>query len=192
MSTADPALPSDLPPDLSPDLPPDLRDEIAAMMAATDHPHGVTVGALAAVQARFGWVSDAHLVELARLIGVSAAELDGVATYFNLIFRRPVGRHVIMMCDSVSCWLMGADALRARLCDRLGIQPGQTTPDGAATLLPIVCLGHCDHAPALLVDRTLHGDLDESRIDAIADGVRAKEQARERARERGTERGREP
>ncbi|ACI50505.1 NADH dehydrogenase (ubiquinone) 24 kDa subunit [Gluconacetobacter diazotrophicus PA1 5] len=160
MSTADPP------------LPPDLKAEIAAMVRAADYPRAVSVGALAAVQARFGWVCDAHLAELSDLTGLSVADLDGVATFFNLIFRRPVGRHVIMMCDSVSCWIMGRDALCARLCDRLGIRPGQTTPDGAVTLLPIVCLGHCDHAPALLVDRTLHGDVDEAGIDRIADNVR--------------------
>jgi NADH-quinone oxidoreductase subunit E len=153
-------------------LPPDLRAEIAALMREAAYPRGASVGALAAVQARFGWVSDAHLTELAGVMGLPVADLDGVATYFNLIFRRPVGRHVIMMCDSVSCWIMGRDALCARLCDRLGIRPGQTSADGAVTLLPIVCLGHCDHAPALLVDRTLHGDLDAAGIDRIADSVR--------------------
>ncbi|GBQ86475.1 NADH-quinone oxidoreductase chain E [Gluconacetobacter johannae DSM 13595] len=154
-------------------LPPDLRADIAAMAAAEHHARMAAIPALMAVQARLGWVSDAHLADVAGLLGLSPADLDGVATFFNLVFRRPVGRHVILMCDSVSCWIMGRDALCARLCDRLGIRPGQTTADGAVTLLPIVCLGHCDHAPAMLVDRTLHGDLDEAGIDRIANALAA-------------------
>jgi NADH-quinone oxidoreductase subunit E len=90
-----------------------------------------------------------------------------VATFYNLIFRRPVGRHVIMVCDSVSCWIMGCDRVRKHLHDRLGIGPGETTPDHRFTLLPIVCLGCCDHAPAMTVDSDLHGDLDPQKIDAV-------------------------
>ncbi|MFT8646441.1 NADH-quinone oxidoreductase subunit NuoE [Gluconacetobacter sp.] len=153
-------------------LPPELRERIADLARTEHRPRAASVSALTVVQERFGWVSDAHLVETASLLGMSPADLDGIATYFNLIFRRPVGRHVIMLCDSVSCWIMGRDTVCARLQARLGIRPGETTPDGAVTLLPIVCLGHCDHAPAMLVDRTLHGDLDAETAERLADGLR--------------------
>lgn len=153
-------------------LPAELRARIADLARTEHRPRAASVSALTMVQERFGWVSDAHLVETASLLGMSPADLDGIATYFNLIFRRPVGRHVIMLCDSVSCWIMGRDTVCARLQARLGIRPGETTPDGAITLLPIVCLGHCDHAPAMLVDRTLHGDLDAETAERLADGLR--------------------
>ncbi|GEB37854.1 NADH-quinone oxidoreductase subunit E [Gluconacetobacter liquefaciens] len=153
-------------------LPAELRARIADLARAEHRPRAASVSALTMVQERFGWVSDAHLAETASLLGMSPADLDGIATYFNLIFRRPVGRHVIMLCDSVSCWIMGRDTVCARLQARLGIRPGETTPDGAVTLLPIVCLGHCDHAPAMLVDRTLHGDLDAETAERLADGLR--------------------
>ena len=90
-------------------------------------------------------------------------ELDGVATFYNLIFRKPVGRHVIMLCDSVSCWIMGYERLRAQPDDAAGHRLGETTADGRFTLLPIVCLGACDHAPAMMIDDDLHGDLDAER-----------------------------
>ncbi|MBB2164114.1 NADH-quinone oxidoreductase subunit NuoE [Gluconacetobacter sp. 1b LMG 1731] len=153
-------------------LPAELRARIADLARTEHQPRAASVSALTMVQERFGWVSDAHLLETASLLGMSPADLDGIATYFNLIFRRPVGRHVIMLCDSVSCWIMGRDTVCARLQARLGIRPGETTPDGAVTLLPIVCLGHCDHAPAMLVDRTLHGDLDAETAERLADGLR--------------------
>ena len=148
-------------------LPQRLREEILELSAHEPHPRAACIEALARVQREFRWVSDAHLREVAALLGMSAADLDGVATYFNLIFRRPVGHHVLLLCDSVSCWLMGRERLDAHLRRRLCIAPGQTTPDGDITLLPTVCLGHCDHAPALMLDDELHGDVDEQRLDRI-------------------------
>ena len=125
------------------------------------------IEALMAVQRRHRWVSDRQLAEVAALLGMAPDELDGVATFYNLIFRRPVGRHAILLCDSVSCWLMGHDALLAALEARLGIGRGETTADGRFTLLPIVCLGHCDHAPALMIDDDLHGDVEPRNLDAL-------------------------
>jgi NADH-quinone oxidoreductase subunit E len=96
---------------------------------------------------------------------MSPTDLDSVATFYNLIFRKPVGRHVIMICDSVSCWIMGYDRMRKHLRERLGIELGETTPDNRFTLLPIVCLGCCDRAPAMMVDSDLCSDLDPQKID---------------------------
>lgn len=149
-----------------------LRQEIAAVAAQAEHKRAAALDALKLVQKRFGHVCDLHLAETAALLEMTPAELDSVATFYNLIFRRPVGRHVILLCDSVACWVMGAAAARAHVCERLGINPGETTPDGRFTLLPIVCLGHCDHAPAMMVDEDQHGDLNATRLDAILDGYR--------------------
>lgn len=146
-----------------------LRAEIAAVVQRAEYTRAAGIEVLQLVQKRFGFVSDQHLDEVAVMLEMTPAELDGVATFYNLIFRRPVGRHVILLCDSVSCWMTGANAARARLCKRLGIEPGETTADNRFTLLPIVCLGHCDHAPAMMVDQDLHGDLDAARLDAILD-----------------------
>ncbi|WP_010510238.1 NADH-quinone oxidoreductase subunit NuoE [Komagataeibacter europaeus] len=153
-------------------LPAPVRAEILVLAAREPHPRGAGVAALRLVQTRFGWVSTAHLREVAGLLGMSADDLDGIATYFNLLFRRPVGRHVIMLCDSVSCWIMGRGPLCAHLCRTLGIKPGETTADNAITLLPTVCIGHCDHAPAMLVDDTLHGDVDTATLDRLIDTLR--------------------
>lgn len=153
-------------------LPAPVRAEILALAAQELHPRGAAVAALRLVQARLGWISTAHLNEVAGLLGMSADDLDGVATYFNLLFRRPVGRHVIMLCDSVSCWIMGREPLCAHLCRTLGIKPGETTADNAITLLPTVCIGHCDHAPAMLVDSILHGDVDTAILDHLIDTLR--------------------
>jgi NADH-quinone oxidoreductase subunit E len=93
-----------------------------------------------------------------------------VATFYSLIFREPVGKHVILLCDSVSCWLMGYERIRKQLQDRLDIDLGQTTADEVFTLLPIPCLGTCDHAPAMMIDEALYRDLDEEQVDKILSG----------------------
>ena len=142
-------------------------NEIETEAARYPRRDAVSIDALKIVQKRRGWISDESLTDIARHIGMSPTELDSIATFYNLIFRRPVGRHVIMACDSVSCWLMGCDAVESHLEDRLGIGLGETTPDDRFTLLPIVCLGCCDHAPAMMIDDDLHGDLHAETIDAV-------------------------
>lgn len=125
------------------------------------------VEALKVVQRRHGWVSDENLEAVASLLGMTADELDGVATFYSLIFRKPVGRHVVLLCNSVSCWMLGYDRLRAHLEQRLNVSMGGTSEDGRMTLLPVVCLGACDHAPVMMVDEDLHRDLDAGKIDGI-------------------------
>jgi NADH-quinone oxidoreductase subunit E len=124
----------------------------------------VAIDALKIVQRHRSWISDESLKDIAAHLGMSAADLDGIATFYNLIYRRPVGRHVISVCDSVSCWIMGGEQLCEHLQQHLGIGLGGTTPDDRFTLLPTVCLGCCDRAPAMMVDRDLHTDLDPQKI----------------------------
>jgi len=148
-------------------LTPEERHEIEVELARYPIRQSVSIDALQIVQRHRGWVSDESLKDLAEFLEMSVEDLDGVATFYNLIFRKPVGRHVIMVCDSVSCWIMGYERLRDQLSRRLGVRMGETTGDGRFTLLPIVCLGTCDHAPAMMVDGDLHRDLDPQQIDGI-------------------------
>lgn len=125
------------------------------------------IDALLIVQKHRGWISDESLHAIARLLDMPVAELDGIATFYNLIYRKPVGRHVLMVCDSVSCYVMGADGLAASISERLGIAFGETTPDDRFTLLPICCLGACDKAPTLMINNELVGDVRTDALDEI-------------------------
>lgn len=137
------------------------KKEIEAELAHYEQPSAATIEALKIVQKHRGWVPDEAVKDIAEVLKTSAADVDSVATFYNLIFRRPVGRHVIFTCDSVSCYLMGADKLKAKLEAKLGIKTGQTTADKRFTLLPIVCLGTCDRAPAMLIDQDTHRNLED-------------------------------
>ena len=140
---------------------------ILAEAAAHEQKRAAVVDALRAVQRRAGWVSDEGVREVAALLDLTPEEVDEVATFYSAIYRRPVGRHVILLCDSVSCWICGAGPLRGHLRAALGIDPGQTTADGRFTLLPTACLGVCEQAPAMVVDEDVHGGLTPEKLDSI-------------------------
>jgi NADH-quinone oxidoreductase subunit E len=127
------------------------KDEISDEFHRYERKSAVCIEALRIVQRHRGWVSNEAVLDIASFLDMSPADVDGVATFYNLIFRKPVGRNVIFVCDSVSCWVMGCNAVKKHLRTRLGIEPGQTSLDGAFTVLPIACLGHCESAPALLI-----------------------------------------
>ena len=125
------------------------------------------IEAMKIVQERRRWVSDESLNDIALYMGMSVEELDSVATFYNMIFRRPVGRHIILLCDSISCWIMGYENIQEYFKKQLGIGLGETTVDGRFTLLPNVCLGTCDCAPALMIDNDLHTNLTIDQLEEI-------------------------
>jgi NADH-quinone oxidoreductase subunit E len=144
------------------------RQEIITELKNHENRRAACFEAMRIVQRKKGCISD-ELGEIAELLGMTADELDSVATFYPFVFRKPVGRHVIYICDGVSCWIMGYEDLRSYLKTRLKIDFGGTTEDGRFTLLPVSCLGTCDHAPALMVDDDLHQDLTKEKIDEILD-----------------------
>jgi NADH-quinone oxidoreductase subunit E len=123
--------------------------------------------ALKLVQKRNGWVNDAQVNAIANMLGIATADVDGVATFFNRIYRSPVGRHVILLCDSIACYLTGFTEIEKALKENLGIEYGQTTPDGRFTLLPICCLGNCDKGPSILIDEDTYGPVQAHEIPQL-------------------------
>jgi NADH-quinone oxidoreductase subunit E len=143
------------------------RHDIEAELAHYPTRLAASIDAMKIVQRHRGWVSDEALHDLAPLMRMTVDELDGIASFYNLIFRHPVGRHVILVCNSVTCWMLGAGRLRDAVAAAAGAPEGGTSADQRFTLLPIVCLGACDHAPALMIDRDLHGDVDPALAAAL-------------------------
>ncbi|MEE3238287.1 MAG: NADH-quinone oxidoreductase subunit NuoE [Pseudomonadota bacterium] len=127
----------------------------------------VGLEALKIVQKHQGWVSDESLLAISQYLDISGSDLEGVATFFNLIFRRPVGKNVILLCNSVSCWIMGCDEIKDYIKEKLGIDFGETSEDGEFTFLPVPCLGDCDRAPSMMVGDNLHRNLTLEKIDEI-------------------------
>ena len=158
---------------MSPELITALSDselaEINQELAHVPHKSGAAIEALKIVQQHRGWVSDESLRAIARHLEMSADELDGIATFYNLIFRQPVGEKVILLCNSVTCWIKGCESLRQQITDTLGIEEGETSSDNQYTLLPVTCLGACDKAPVMMVGDDLHEDITEQTLREVFD-----------------------
>ncbi|MDT8429885.1 MAG: NADH-quinone oxidoreductase subunit NuoE [Pseudomonadales bacterium] len=148
-------------------LTPAEREEIDHELTLYPDKRAVGLEALKIVQKHQGWVSDESLLAVADYLEISVHELDGVATFFNLVFRQPVGRKVMLFCDSVSCWIMGCEKIRQHIQQRLGIDYGETTADGEYTLIPVPCLGDCDRAPVMLMDGKQVRNLTPEKIDEL-------------------------
>jgi NADH-quinone oxidoreductase subunit E len=133
---------------------------------------GGVIDALLIVQRRRGWISDDSLLDIAQFLGMTGEDVESIATFYNLIFRKPVGRHVAFLCDSISCWIMGYDQVRAQIKKSYEIELGQTTPDGRLTCLPIACLGHCERAPAMMIDQDVYGDVTPEKVESIVEKYR--------------------
>ena len=145
------------------------KQEITAELAHCEFKQSASIDALKIIQKHRGWVSDDAIKDVAAMLGMTADELDAVATFYSFVFRRPVGRHVILVCDSISCWVMGYNPLLDLLKTKLGIMFGETTRDDRFTLLPISCLGACDRAPAMMVDEELYGPINSEMMEGILD-----------------------
>ena len=143
------------------------KQEISSELAHCEFKQSASIDALKIIQKHRGWVSDDAIKDVAAMLGMTADELDAVATFYSFVFRRPVGRHVILVCDSISCWIMGYNPLLDLLKTKLGIAFGETTEDNRFTLLPISCLGACDRAPAMMVDEELYGPVNSEMMEGI-------------------------
>ena len=150
-------------------LPETLKSELQEQVARVVHPREMAIDVINALQDHYGYFSDEALAQAADLLGMSPLEVDELATFYTFIYREPVGKYVIHVCDSLICWMDKGDNLVAHLCQRLGIQMGETTADGRFTLLPVCCIGYCDRAPAILVNRMVHGPLTIESLDRLID-----------------------
>jgi NADH-quinone oxidoreductase subunit E len=143
------------------------RRELEAAVKHYPDKRGAAIDALLTVQRSRGWISDDSLLEIARFLEMTAEDLDSIATFYNLVFRKPVGRHVAFVCDSISCWIKGCDQVREELKALYDVDFGQTTSDGRLTVLPIACLGHCERAPAMMIDQDVYGELTPEKMEPI-------------------------
>ena len=151
----------------------ELLETLQAQIAKADHPRELMVDIMLVLQSHYGYLSDEALEEGARLLGMTPLELEELATFYDFIYREPVGRYVIHICDGVVCWMNGYKWVMDDLCTKLGIQVGETTKDGLFTLLPTACIGYCDLSPAMLINGRAYGPLTPEKIEDILNRLRA-------------------
>ncbi len=144
-----------------------LKERLRKLVEEAHTPQEALIDMIMEVQEHARWLSDEDVEEIARIAGTSPLKIDELATFYNLVFRRPVGQKVIFVCDSISCWTMGSDTIVDYLCRKLRIKMGETTQDGIFTLLPICCLGNCGEAPSMMIGEKMYGNLTPEKIDEI-------------------------
>ena len=131
--------------------------------------------ALFLVQKQQGYVSGASMRFVADQIRCTPAEVEDVVSYYTMFYTKPVGKYVLNVCRTLSCALMGAERVTEELTAKLGIAPGQTTPDGMFTLMEVECLGACDRAPVLMInDDGWHERLAPEQAGQFVDDLRAR------------------
>lgn len=118
-------------------------------------------------QCKSGFVSDEAIVSMAQKLGISVGEVYGVVTFYAYFSLKPQGRHVIRVCKSVPCHLKQSEMVASWIKAHLGIEPGQTTPDGRFSFELANCIGACDQAPAMLMDDVVYGNLTQAKVAEI-------------------------
>ncbi len=154
-------------------LPEPLLERLKNRIAETEHPRELAVDIMFALQNHYGYLSDEALEEGAHLLQMTPLELEELATFYDFVYREPVGKFVIHLCDGVVCWMNGYGSVANYLSKKLGIKLGETTEDGLFTLLPTACLGYCDLSPAMLINGRAYGPLTPEKIDDILERLRA-------------------
>ena len=145
------------------------RREFEALLTRYPDKEAAILPTLYIAQREFGYVSDEAIVYVAGLLGFTPARIEGVATFYTMYNRKPVGKYHVQICRNISCSLLGAEHLIEHVSKKLGIRPGETTQDGKFTLSHAECLGSCGTAPVMQVNDDYHENLTEESIDAILD-----------------------
>jgi formate dehydrogenase subunit gamma len=148
------------------------RERGAEIITGESAREGATLPILHALQKAFGYIPAEAIPMIAETLNLSRAEVYGVKSFYHDFRSEPPGRHVLRLCRAEACQSLGADALAAHVCERLGVDWHDTTADGAVTLEPVFCLGLCAIGPSAMLDGTPLGRLDRARIDAELERAR--------------------
>jgi NADH-quinone oxidoreductase subunit E len=149
-----------------------LRQEIVELFPRYATKQAATLPALHLINQRLGHVPPQAVVELAVLLELAPAQIQDTLSFYGFFKQdKPMGRYHIQACRSITCAACEGEELLAYLCEKLGIQPGETTADGRATVEAAECLGACDTAPAMLVNDTLYENMTKEKVDALVEEI---------------------
>jgi NADH:ubiquinone oxidoreductase subunit E len=164
------------------DVPDDLREEIETLMSRYPELRSATIPALWAVQRRYGWCRPEGIRQAAAVMGLTPADLQAVASFYDLFHLTPSGRHRVLVCTNISCWMRGGDELLGSFCDAAGCDAheashgGSSSADGEVFVSGSECLGACDMAPMASIDGRYYGPLDGDDATTVIDQLRSGEE----------------
>lgn len=153
---------------------PEVEAEIAKHLAK--YPDGRKRSAimplLFIVQRERGYLDTPGVAYVAKVLGLEMVDVWETATFYSMLNLKPVGRHHIQICKTLSCKIMGEPEITEHVCNRLGVQPGETTPDGKFTVSLVECLGSCGTAPMFQIGFDYYEDLTREKVDRILDSLK--------------------
>lgn len=155
------------------EFPPEARARIDRILTRYPTRQAALLPVLWVAQETWGWISKEAAEEVAKILELSPAHVDGVLTFYTMYNLQPVGKNLLQFCTSISCHLAGAERLMERCRKRLGVELEQTTPDGKFTVVEVECIAGCDRAPSMMVNDTYFEPMDEKKLDALLDKLSA-------------------
>ena len=147
------------------------RQKIQALIAKYPQPRSALIPSLQVAQEEIGYLPPFAMQEIAGIFGLSSSDVSEVASFYTLLFKKPVGKYVIQVCTNISCLLRDSEEIMAHLQKRLGIRPGETTSDGKFTLIEVECLASCGTAPVVQINENYHENLTPEKLDSILDSL---------------------
>ena len=146
--------------------------QIQTLISKYPKKRSALIPALRLAQDETGYISQETIGELARIFDLSPNEVHEVASFYTMLFRKPMGKYVIQVCTNISCMLCNAEEIVAHLTGKLGIGMGETTPDGKYSLLEVECLGSCGTSPVMQINEDYYEDLTPEKVDRILDSLK--------------------
>jgi NADH-quinone oxidoreductase E subunit len=151
----------------------ELYDEIQGLRKRYPDSRSAVMPALRVAQERYGWLSPDVLREVADALDLTPAYCKAIASFYDMYRLAPVGRHSVEVCTNLACALVGAQGVVRALSHELGIEPGETTEDGAITFRLIECAGGCGYAPVVVVDSRYREPVTPDDVPALVEELRA-------------------
>lgn len=148
------------------------KDRIAELKARYPKARSAILPALHVVQEQLGWMPEEAQAEVAEIFGMTPAEVQSLVTFYYMYHRQPVGKYVLKVCRSISCWLRNSEGLEHNLCEHLGVKTGEMTEDGMFTVVHGECLAACANAPVIQVNDRFMEDCDPAKAGEIIERLR--------------------
>lgn len=148
------------------------RNQIEAYAGRYPNKRSALLPALHVAQNEIGWLPREAMEEVAQLLDLDWDQVEEVASFYTMYYKKPVGTYVLELCKTVPCAFLGADQISEYIAQKLGIKPGETTPDGVFSFFRVECLAACSRAPVMQVNHRYYQDLTPERVDALIEAAR--------------------
>lgn len=157
---------------MSPEFSEKTKKKIEEIAARYPQKEAAILPILHITQQEFGSISAEEEKMVARILGIKPISVRELVTFYTMLSRESLGKYHIQVCSNLSCSLLGADNFVDYLVEKLGIEPGETTPDKKFTLSKVECLGACERAPCMMINFNYYGEMDPKKVDEILDGLK--------------------